>query len=159
MQQQLVSPVIMWAIVVLGVVPAIYLLPGDNVYSPSILHRAVFVVALIYWVIMFGSSLYSNREAAESAKEISGLIESGPYSIVRHPIYSSDIICAWGIVNGFPKVNFIVAAAWLTLVMVRWAQLEEEALTERFGKEYLEYRKRTPMLVPNYLKLFRRRRN
>jgi protein-S-isoprenylcysteine O-methyltransferase Ste14 len=152
--QKLVSPVLMWAIIISGIVDVLYFIPSANIYSPGILHRVAFSVALIYWIALFAFSLYYNREAAKSAMNISGLVTAGPYSIVRHPIYSSDIILAWGIVIGFPKLNLLAAAIWTTVIMMRWAFLEESALTDRFGDGYMKYKQTTPMLIPKYSKIF-----
>jgi len=75
------------------------------------------------------------------------LVQTGPYSIVRHPIYSGLILGAfgWG----------LYLASWLTLgyavlLFVLFdlkSRREEQWLVERFA-EYPEYRTRVRKLIP-----------
>lgn len=75
------------------------------------------------------------------------LVTSGPYRLVRHPIYSG--ILAAG-------VGMAIALSWLWLVavvvggiyFVYSATVEERFLAERFPDAYLAYRRSTKMLVP-----------
>jgi protein-S-isoprenylcysteine O-methyltransferase Ste14 len=75
------------------------------------------------------------------------LVTSGPYHLVRHPIYSG--ILAAGI-------GTAVALSWLWLVAVGLAgvyflysaTVEERYLTEEFPDNYPAYKRSTRMLVP-----------
>jgi len=75
------------------------------------------------------------------------LVTSGPYHLVRHPIYSG--ILAAGI-------GTAVALSWLWLTAVALAgvyflysaMVEERYLTDRFPDTYPVYRRSTKMLVP-----------
>jgi len=77
------------------------------------------------------------------------IIDTGPYGIVRHPIYTGIILAtiAVAIVKG---TLFAVVGTLLTLLGF-WvkAKLEEGFLREQLGPEaYDSYRRRVPMLVP-----------
>jgi protein-S-isoprenylcysteine O-methyltransferase Ste14 len=80
-------------------------------------------------------------------KDGATLIETGPYALVRHPMY------AGGLVLGFGWA--LLVRSWLTLgyVLVLFAFLdfksrrEERWLTERFPA-YAGYRKRVRKLIP-----------
>ena len=84
------------------------------------------------------------------------VVDTGPYGIVRHPIYTGIIFAsaATAAVRGS-------ALAWLGAFMMTagWvikARLEEKFLREELGAEaYGQYARRVPMLVP----LPRRRRS
>jgi len=75
------------------------------------------------------------------------LVTSGPYRLVRHPIYSG--ILAAGI-------GTVVALSWLWLGVVALAgiyflysaRVEERYLTEEFPDDYPRYKRSTKMLVP-----------
>jgi protein-S-isoprenylcysteine O-methyltransferase Ste14 len=76
------------------------------------------------------------------------LVTTGPYAVVRHPIYLSMILFMTGItlVTG----NwFLIAFLLISFVdlMVRIPK-EERMMIEEFGKEYDEYRLRTGKLLP-----------
>jgi len=76
------------------------------------------------------------------------LIRTGPYSLVRHPIYTG-ILCGIGgtaIIIGEP-VGLI--AFFLILVIFLWKiRIEEKYLQEEFGDDYGRYKKEVPALFP-----------
>ena len=80
-------------------------------------------------------------------KDEAELVTSGPYHLVRHPIYSGILVAG---------IGTAVALSWrsLTLVVlvgvyfVYSATVEERYLTERFPDAYPAYRRSTKMLVP-----------
>ena len=82
-----------------------------------------------------------------SFKEDPELVTTGPYAMVRHPIYSGIIAAMAGSVLG-------VGIAWLApLVLfcayfVYSASTEERLMLERFPTTYLAYMERTKMLIP-----------
>lgn len=80
------------------------------------------------------------------------VILSGPYSIVRHPIYAGVIALLWG---GFlleRNVFFLLTSITGTTALLLKARLEETFLTKHIGKEYLAYKKTTPALFPFFHK-------
>jgi protein-S-isoprenylcysteine O-methyltransferase Ste14 len=79
--------------------------------------------------------------------EARGLVTSGPYSVVRHPVYLGELGACAGLVLAAPTYwNLVVAAVFAGAQAVRM-RLEERALTEEFP-EYASYAARTPRLVP-----------
>ena len=75
------------------------------------------------------------------------LVTSGPYHLVRHPIYSGILVAG---------VGTAVALSWLGLIAVVLAGLyfvysatvEERYLTEQFPDAYPAYKRSTKMLLP-----------
>jgi protein-S-isoprenylcysteine O-methyltransferase Ste14 len=83
-------------------------------------------------------------------RRYSHFVADGPYSVVRHPLYTFSIVGAAGI--GLQSGSFIVGVVVPLLVWVvlrRMAQLEESAMAARFGEPYRDYLARTPRLAPN----------
>ena len=77
------------------------------------------------------------------------IIDTGPYGIVRHPIYTGIIVAT--IAVAMVKGTLFAVAGALIAVLGYWikAQLEEGFLREQLGAEaYDSYRRRVPMLVP-----------
>ena len=80
------------------------------------------------------------------------LITSGPYSVVRHPLYVSEEIAVIGIalMSISPIVAAIVVVQWM--FQLRRMSNEERVLRSSFA-EYAAYADRTPKVIP---RLFRR---
>jgi protein-S-isoprenylcysteine O-methyltransferase len=78
-----------------------------------------------------------------------GLVEHGPYRMIRHPGYSADLLMWIG--GGLATVNW-VAAVFLLLVMLGSylyrIRCEEAMLLATLGTRYQSYRERTWRLVP-----------
>lgn len=80
-------------------------------------------------------------------KKGAGLIQRGPYALVRHPMYSGGILMAlgWAIfVQGWLTLGY---AALLFVFLDLKSRLEERWLAERFPA-YGAYRKRVRKLIP-----------
>ena len=75
------------------------------------------------------------------------LVTSGPYHLVRHPIYSGILVAGVG-------TGVALSWVWLTAVVlagiyfVYFAVVEEHYLTEQFPDTYPAYKRSTKMLVP-----------
>jgi protein-S-isoprenylcysteine O-methyltransferase Ste14 len=76
------------------------------------------------------------------------LIDSGPYALVRHPIYTGLLVAFIGsaVARGEWRGVLAVVIAWAALW--RKLRLEERWMTERFGEGYVAYCQRVPALVP-----------
>ncbi len=80
-------------------------------------------------------------------REGSMLIQTGPYGLVRHPMYAGGFVFALGwalVVHGW--FTLVYAAILLVFIDVK-TRLEERWLMEKFP-EYGAYKRRVPKLVP-----------
>jgi protein-S-isoprenylcysteine O-methyltransferase Ste14 len=76
------------------------------------------------------------------------LIQSGPYRLIRHPLYTGLILAAAGWCLVVPEWSSLVGALSLTACFVRRARKEDALLATEFGAEFEEYREKTGRLVP-----------
>ncbi len=80
---------------------------------------------------------------------------SGPYSVVRNPLYVFSFLGAVGL--GFAVENPFLSAALAILFAAYYSLVvrkEECKLAEIFGEEFREYCRRTPRWIPD-LRLYR----
>lgn len=81
-----------------------------------------------------------------------GLVTTGPYRVVRHPIYLGLVLVVLGETLAFvsgPALFIVVSAVAPTFA---WrARTEEKMLSRTFGERYEVYRQRTRMLIPHLL--------
>lgn len=80
-------------------------------------------------------------------KSGAGLVTTGPYRLVRHPIYGGLILLAFGWALAFGGWLTFGSAIALFVLLERKAAREERRLLERFA-EYGAYRRRTRKLLP-----------
>jgi protein-S-isoprenylcysteine O-methyltransferase Ste14 len=76
------------------------------------------------------------------------LIRTGPYQIVRNPIYTGILVAFVGtalVIGEYWAVIAIFIVLPMLLVKI-W--MEEKFLLEEFGEEYVQYKKEVKMLIP-----------
>jgi protein-S-isoprenylcysteine O-methyltransferase Ste14 len=76
------------------------------------------------------------------------LVRSGPYRLVRHPIYTAmfGMFLGSGIVSG--ELHALLAVALIVGAYWRKIRLEERTLREVFGPAYGAYSRETRALIP-----------
>jgi protein-S-isoprenylcysteine O-methyltransferase Ste14 len=82
-----------------------------------------------------------------SQKDELELVTSGPYHLVRHPIYSGILLAGAGTALALNWLYLIVVLL-AGIYFVYSATVEERYLTEQFPDTYPAYRRSTKMLVP-----------
>ncbi len=132
-----------WATVALGA-GRIWHVSYDGAY---LLAAATFAGILFAW----SARIHLGRlwSWAVTLKEGHHLVESGPYALVRHPIYTGLLgaVLATAIVQGTAPA----LAGFVLLAVGTWmkARVEEQFLAAELGPEtYAAYRRRVPMLLP-----------
>jgi protein-S-isoprenylcysteine O-methyltransferase Ste14 len=80
-------------------------------------------------------------------KEDPELVTSGPYRLVRHPIYSGLLLAGAGTAIGLNWLWLIVVAL-AGVYFVYSATVEEAHLTQQFPEMYPAYQRASKMLVP-----------
>jgi protein-S-isoprenylcysteine O-methyltransferase Ste14 len=75
------------------------------------------------------------------------LVTTGPYALVRHPIYGGMLLAVLGSAVG-QSVLWLLPLIAYGPFFIRSARREERHLREQFPELYLAYEKRTKMLLP-----------
>jgi protein-S-isoprenylcysteine O-methyltransferase Ste14 len=75
------------------------------------------------------------------------LVTSGPYHLVRHPIYSGLLLAAVGTAVAL-SWWWLIAAALAGVYFLYSATVEEHDLTQQFPDTYPAYQSSTKMLIP-----------
>jgi protein-S-isoprenylcysteine O-methyltransferase Ste14 len=132
--------------------PTERLLGAEPLYrlSNTVIYLLALVVVLglcfTWWARIHLGRFWSN---AITHKEDHRIIDTGPYGVVRHPIYTGQIIgmIAMGIAIG----NWAAILGALLIPFGEWqkARMEERFLSVELGKDaYGAYCRRVPMIVP-----------
>ncbi len=93
-------------------------------------------------------TLGRNWSAEVTFKQDHELIESGPYALARHPIYTGLIAMAFGTAINYGRaIGFAVLVA--LCVGVWWkARQEEQMMKRHFPDAYAEYTMRVRAIIP-----------
>ena len=89
-----------------------------------------------------------NWSSAVTVKEDHELIQSGPYTIVRHPIYTGLLLAIFGTALEVGKVRGVIGFILATIGWRLKSFVEEQLMSAQFGAEYAAYKSRVKALVP-----------
>jgi protein-S-isoprenylcysteine O-methyltransferase Ste14 len=109
---------------------------------------AAVTVGGLLFAVWAREHLGRNWSRSVTIKEGHELISSGPYGVVRHPIYTGILAGFLGTAIAISQVRGFVALALVFLAL--WLKLsrEEEWMRAQFGETYAEYARKTAALVP-----------
>lgn len=144
--------------VVLGV--AFYLLFGSTA-APDWFNQPLFTVTfpialaggglaicgigLSIWARLI---LGENWSSSPTIKQNHALIVTGPYHVVRHPIYTGFLIAFLGSALQRGLIRSFLAVLTCAIGICLKVSVEEEFMVHRFGDAYLRYRRNVSALVP-----------
>lgn len=77
-----------------------------------------------------------------------GAVTGGIYKYIRHPQYTSFIVCSFGLLLIWPR--YIVLISFVTMLFVYYflARAEERECCAKFGESYIAYMNTTNMFIP-----------
>lgn len=103
-------------------------------------------VLFTWWARIHLGSLWSH---AITRKQDHRVIDTGPYRLVRHPIYTGLIVAILATGAAVATVAALFGAALITFGLWQKARMEERFLIVELGSDaYGSYRRRVPMLIP-----------
>jgi protein-S-isoprenylcysteine O-methyltransferase Ste14 len=86
------------------------------------------------------------------ADQGAGLVTTGPYRLVRHPIYLGLALLVMGQALAFGSWPALVIVLSGIVPTFAWrAHTEEKLLRHTFGERYAVYQERTKMIIPHLL--------
>jgi protein-S-isoprenylcysteine O-methyltransferase Ste14 len=132
-----------WVAQILGWKP-LWVLGNTAITIAAVLSAAG--IAFAWWGRLHLGKFWSNTI---THKEDHRVIDTGPYGIVRHPIYTGLIfgMLVTGIAIGL--VTTILGAILISLGMWQKGRMEEVFLSKELGEDaYGAYCRRVPMIIP-----------
>ena len=99
-----------------------------------------------WWARIHLGRLWSDLIVKKAGHHV---VDTGPYRLVRHPIYAGLIVAAFATAIGKGTLVAVVGAAILMVAFYTKARREERFLRAELGEgAYDGYAEKTPMLVP-----------
>lgn len=101
-----------------------------------------------WWARLHIGTLWSGTI---TRKEGHRVVDTGPYAMVRHPIYTGLLLAAVATAVARGRWEAVIGAVLFALGFWMKARQEEKFLSETLGPDYAAYRERVHMLVPYLL--------
>jgi protein-S-isoprenylcysteine O-methyltransferase Ste14 len=114
---------------------------------PFWLGAAVTIAGLLF-AVWAREHLGRNWSRSVTIKQGHELITSGPYAVVRHPIYTGSLAGFLGMAIAISQVRGFIAFALVFLAFWMKLRMEEQWMRSQFGETYATYAHRTAALVP-----------
>ena len=108
------------------------------------------IIILVGALIRLWATKHIGRRMPWVKKKGKILLKTGPYAIVRNPLYIGNIIIATGL-------SILSELIWIVPLIIMYlfilyhlvARYEEKKLSERWGEEYSAYLSEVPRWIPN----------
>jgi protein-S-isoprenylcysteine O-methyltransferase Ste14 len=143
-------PILLGAILLSAWAPGTLL--NTTLYDPG--NAGTYLLAIVvllgisftWWARIHLGRFWSN---AITRKEDHSIVESGPYGLVRHPIYTGLILAILATGAAVATVASLLGAVLISFGEWQKARMEERFLSAELGAEaYRAYSRRVPMIVP-----------
>ena len=147
----------MWIIMLFGGLTAGRVL--DNILFPELkqnlwFHDTSFVFGVVVMIFVIKISKNTGRTLAKYGRkgklkrmETNILVKEGPYKYMRHPMHLGLLFfpLSFALLASSPSFIFIIAPAEMIIMLILIKLMEEPEAIRKFGDEYREYMKQTPM--------------
>lgn len=102
------------------------------------------VIAIAGWLLARGGM----KAVFGTVRSEPEVIQTGVFRVVRHPIYLGAILFYLAAIVATLSIVSAVLWAGILTFYIFICRYEEQILTEEFGDDYLNYRKKVGMLFP-----------
>ncbi len=140
---------------------ALFLLDADVWFlDPFAPHQLISWALLVVCFAPLALGVRTLHRAGNAAPERAGepellafekttaLVSTGIYRYIRHPLYSSLLLLAWGIFFKSPSPAGFALAAAATAFLFATALADEAECRRFFGSDYADYMQRTKRFLP-----------
>jgi len=131
---------------------------GIGFLGNRVMHRTLasaIVGSILTWMGI-GLAIWARYHLAEywsariTFKEDHQLIRTGPYTRLRHPIYSGIVLAAIGSAVVIDQWRCVLGVGLVLVGYCIKARKEETMLTQQFGDAFCEHQKHAGFLIPRF---------
>ncbi len=147
------SLTLIWLMIVLSISIGVFL--SIYIQAPISHHPLIRFIGLILIIAGIALRFFSIRSLGKfftvdvTIRENHKIKKDGIYKTIRHPSYSGSLLSFIGFgitLNNW--LSLIIIVFLITGVFLYRIKIEERALIDYFGTDYLEYKKNTYRLIP-----------
>ncbi|MGC9070176.1 MAG: methyltransferase family protein [Elusimicrobiales bacterium] len=117
--------------------------------------KPVYLMLFILGLIFVLSGIILRLTSSMCIRKNKILSTKGPYSLCRNPLYLGSFLIFIGVMIQVSSLNLKTILMWVLYplvfiyIYINQINMEEKKLCEKFGDEYIEYKKNTPCIIPN----------
>lgn len=139
---------------------AVFLYSSQRVRIPLLAERFLPLTEWSFWIgaILTAAGLLfavwarlhlgRNWSGSVTIKQEHDLVTSGPYALVRHPIYTGLLLALLGSTLALGDWRAVLAFALASGALWRKLRVEEDWMRQQFGDAYQAYSRRAAALIP-----------
>jgi protein-S-isoprenylcysteine O-methyltransferase Ste14 len=108
---------------------------------------------LVFLAIALAAAVYfvrSGHKAVNHGQPSAGLVSSGAFRYIRHPLYLGSLLFYLGLAVSTASLFSLILLVLIFFFYDYIAHYEEQVLERRFGQEYKSYKKRTGKWLPKF---------
>lgn len=127
---------------------------GDSFFlrlTTSLSNQVPLAVRLVILIVSLAVALYlinAGHVAANHERRPDGVVSSGAFRCVRHPLYLGSILAYFGLTVSTCSLLTLILFVAICLFYDYIASYEEKIMKDEFSEEYTEYKKRTGKWLP-----------
>ena len=131
-------------VVMIGSLVGLYEIGVLFTAQPIAIALQLIAVGLMVWArVTFGRRSFH----AAANPTAGGLVTTGPYRLIRHPIYTAACLFGWGSIVVHWSLVSVALGVLLLLAALARMKCEEQLVKQKYP-EYVEYTKVTKRMVP-----------
>ena len=143
MKIKLIPPMIFYGFILLSIVLNIFVPIKKLIVQP---YNYLGIVLILFGLLIdvWAWMLFRRRKTTLNPYKIPSKLEtSNLFKISRNPMYFGMDLVLWGLSIFFGSlITFIFPILFIILIEKLFIKFEEENLEERFGKKYIDYKKK-----------------
>jgi protein-S-isoprenylcysteine O-methyltransferase Ste14 len=146
--------ILLWMVLFTSITAGIWFSGAQGTNLPNGMHwlnlASLFVLlaglALRWWAIVSLGKSFSSNVAIHATQRV---LKTGLYRWMRHPSYTGLLLCIFAVaLHTRNWISFLIIIFPCSAAVLYRIHVEEAALRDHFGFEYMEYSRVTKRLVP-----------
>ncbi|MCK4428402.1 MAG: isoprenylcysteine carboxylmethyltransferase family protein [candidate division Zixibacteria bacterium] len=140
-QKQILPPTYFWVFFLL-MIGLHFLFPLMKVIVSPYNYLGILLIVIGLWFNVWSSNFFKKvKTAIKPFEESSYLVTEGLFKYSRHPMYLGMLLALVGLFILLGSITPLFAIPiFMWMITKKFILIEEKALEEKFGKDYLEYK-------------------
>jgi protein-S-isoprenylcysteine O-methyltransferase Ste14 len=140
--------IILLIVFIIGMISDLFIYKISNPWQSLIAWYFRIILFLPFIVTAWYFAQKGHKKVFQEKRNNLVVIKTDVFGIIRHPIYFSSLMIYLGFV--ILSLSMVALVVFIIGIIFYYylCRYEEQILIEKLGNNYLEYKKKTPMLIP-----------